>query len=78
MGTGGAASEPIVGRVEEDFSDGIMLGGVDDPAAVLSVDDDLLEGGSPEELLERDFWVLKLPWDKRRRSLKNDGILVEM
>jgi len=54
-----------------------VLGGVDDPAAVLSVDEDLFDGASPDELLERDFCVLKLPWDSRRRSLKNDGILVE-
>ena len=63
--------------IEEDFSEGRVLGGVEDSRAVSTVDEDWFEGGPAEESLERafaGFSDLKLGLDRRRRSLRNEGI----
>ena len=65
-------------RFEEDFSDGRVLGGVDVPPPVLTVELERMLG-APDESLDRwlwDFSVLKLPLEKRRRSLRKEGIPV--
>jgi len=77
---GGAPLAAAAWRFEEDFSDGRVLGGVADPGAVSSVEEDLLDGSWTDESLERllcdERSVLKLPLDKRRRSCRNEGMPV--
>lgn len=54
-----------------------MLGGVEEPLAVLSVEVDLFDASTPfAESLELfdDLSVLKLLFDNRRRSWRKEGM----
>jgi hypothetical protein len=70
-GEGRLNSAPKDCRFVDDFCEGRVLGGVEEPLAVLSVEVDLFDASMPfAESLElfEDFSVLKLLFDNRRRS----------
>lgn len=66
--------------MDEDFSEGIVLGGVAEPLPVFTLEEDLLEGSTAlrEDSFElpevEDLSVLKLLLDNRRRSCKKEGM----
>lgn len=82
-GLGGRGGWPVTGDFEwpKDASEGSVLGGVVEPYAELSVDDDLVNGTFPlvdpfvEPLVLSDgaLWLWK-DLDFRRKSFKNEGM----
>ncbi|KAJ8607366.1 hypothetical protein MRB53_040384 [Persea americana] len=59
------------------FRTGLWKAGVDDPAAVSSVDEDLFEGALPDSLELEDLSLRNDLLDNRRRSWRKEGMTME-